>query len=1642
MKKIISYLLILTILATSLLVAFPTITVSAESSECVAPTATNGGGECHAPVLTETEEYPAVKNGGNYIYDVADLKALASVKRGNPCSAHSGDACGAYGNYETFVIQNDLVLSDENHGNKNAEMGGFGTNFSHAIIDGKNTDGRTCTIHFDNAKCIFGWGRDVTIRNLVLDGYSVYDSPTYQQHVGPLYMHGIDYDCTIENVTSKLDIKVTAWTDMTSSNPANQKIGGVISKIDGSGDDYFNNVVFEGSITVGTPEDPVPLYGQVGGIVGTSTSDSNYTFHMTECHNKGAINIYGDTQEFGVGGLIGYHIARLDMVNCSNTGDITLHRDASNSNIGGIIGHVGSIHTASGTDIFSMLNCHNEGDINILSRNKTEIVGGEEVLQKRDVTVKEVTTPDVQIPNNTINMGGLVGTIQSNGSTATVKISKCSNKGNLTNANATVVQIGGILGYTAKIDLTVEYCTNGDPNAINTKGNISSQNVLLADDSGGHCGIGGIIGDTANPGDMTYKRNTSVTDITQPTYYTASISKNTRTVTVSNCANYGKLSLSAIGTNLCGGGILGRANSTPYLTMTRCLNYGTVDISKGNYWSGAGGILGDHMTVAFPVWVNDSDYWTHDVDANGNKIADPNQPDGWKRVVGRFEFGWSNLDRGALNITNCYNLAGANITGGVHAGGIVGGCHQLYENDFKITIENCTNDATISAGQNAGGIIGMASEQNSSKHELSGSLAIRSCANTASVTSTAANLGVDASNYAAGGILGVMWGDSESEIKGSSNGDKDNQTNEFTLIYNCANKGRITCANASGYLGESAGRVANVFCLASTQAAGNRVYGTTTLRGVSTDNTVPDTATPGAQNRWVGSKSYVANIVPPDSTTGYGCDNSTSGADTIIAAAKAKTGIISSEAEFYEAFKGNGSNGTAYATGAYYLTKDITLTRSTNTWINSGVFYGNGHTVNFNGATRMFDSFNGSGCAVYDLKLTGTINSSQTHVSPLSWHGANQGPILSNIHSSVTINYTGTGACGGILSKIDNANGALIAEDLIFDGKIVYNNALSNSDGYGACGGIFGYAPGGGLMVNCQTATTTTITVTGGAASLANRGVGGIAGHITADNEIRDCVNGATITVNNGTNLYVGGIVGSPVRVATNTPTNLYIYNSHNKGASINGGYSVGGLVGGYAIQNTSGIGSITIEASTNKANLTGTAAVGGLVGSTVNTQVPITITNQCANTGTVQATAGYAGGAVAEAQYITLSNVANTGNVTGTTGAGGLVGNSSVSLTIDNSVNRGDVTANNNAGGIVSNAAGTLSIVKTANGGNVTSSATSGTPLTAGGIVAHIGTATSATINNCANSGTVKVNGTAASATDTAITAAGILGISDSAAVVNNCINMGKIMTGGATPTNSAYPISNPTSTKVTTTAARTLGNVYRAGTVSADNVANYTLSTQASGADIKNLVANFWEFDVKTLEKQKDLAINVKTNDGIYTEAALTGLEKEISESEARINADWTDPDNWVYQSATNTDEDQLVSAMNFINNSGASYIVYIPPEITPDVETEIKVTTDGFNYFSDMLITFVSSLKLKNTDTPEDTLTYKIDIDGEETASGTEITHLEGRDATGETRTILATVAPVEGENIYVAGTYKDTVNFVINYTEITKGSYEDE
>lgn len=259
---------------------------------------------------------------------------------------------------------------------------------------------------------------------------------------------------------------------------------------------------------------------------------------------------------------------------------------------------------------------------------------------------------------------------------------------------------------------------------------------------------------------------------------------------------------------------------------------------------------------------------------------------------------------------------------------------------------------------------------------------------------------------------------------------------------------------------------------------------------------------------------------------------------------------------------------------------------------------------------------------------------------------------------------------------------------------------------------------------------------------------GGIVG--TTDNScenvrIENCVNEADL---DGTT-NVGGIIGSADGRSARNEQIVTILNCMNRGKVNGGSYHVGGIVGtanGTVISNCTNEGSVT---GTYDASIQlGNRGVGGIVGNAVD-DVELTdcrnsgdivapqqewvggiagrlhqgsSVNGCTNSGAIQGddkTGGVVGYADAYVDGYQVADCANTGKVSGANAVGGIVGHTSASnrenanISVTDCTNSGSVSGDSAVGGIVGDHSSSFAI-----GAN--------------------NVQTSATVSNCINTGSV----------------------------------------------------------------------------------------------------------------------------------------------------------------------------------------------------------------------------------------------------------------------------------------------------------------
>ncbi len=761
----------------------------------------------------------------------------------------------------------------------------------------------------------------------------------------------------------------------------------------------------------------------------------------------------------------------------------------------------------------------------------------------------------------------------------------------------------------------------------------------------------------------------------------------------------------------------------------------------------------------------------------------------------------------SASIQNCTN--NATISGTVHLGGIVG-----WGSGNATTIQNCVNTGSITGNKNVGGIAGKAD-----------ALIINDCVNKGKIIGT-----LDS----AGGIVGMHYGN----------------------IQNCVNKGEV---NGVNYVGGISG---------SNSSSGSEIGTTINCinMGVVTGTSRVDGISGGRYGKIIDCYSVEGNwtdyAVEPAVGSGTEAD---------------PWHIYSAEELAYLA-----ATATSSSNFYLYLEADINLVEhfwvpigSLETPIKSIHLYGQKHLI-----SNMFINFEGD-CALGLVGMTIDGINISSEIRDLNFKNSD----ISCGDDGDCI-YTGTvvGFSGNVL--FENIN--------IQNGNVCINSDISPMENY--LGGIVGYSEGHTIIQNCTYSGVVAgfdcvggiIGGTGTLLEIINCNtygkisggvyIGGIGGWLglnhNSQNIIQNCNNYAEIT---GSSDYVGGIAGNAKCEIQNCNnygsvsgksylggiagnSSAEIANCYNKGIVTGTSYLGGiagqavgeiqnctnsGVVGG---NNTSFVGGIAgqavgeIQNCTNSGVVGGnnTSFVGGIAGDSKALIINCTNTGDatgvycggitsrttaniegCYNSGTIFGivTAGIVGQIVVK---ITIKNCTNSGHIgsiyvtgRGGYGSGGIVGNiSNYGAIIQNCINIGDLEGTNQIGGIVGYVTANVSISNCYNGGDISGSAR------AGGIVGNINGTSGLSISRCYNSGSLIMSSTNAYV-------GGIAGYSPASGTlpVEDCVFIGEILTsstthaaplvnGGATYASCYYDI-------ILKTSATTLGRKYKGYVLGTDTEA-----------------------------------------------------------------------------------------------------------------------------------------------------------------------------------------------------------------------------
>ncbi len=224
------------------------------------------------------------------------------------------------------------------------------------------------------------------------------------------------------------------------------------------------------------------------------------------------------------------------------------------------------------------------------------------------------------------------------------------------------------------------------------------------------------------------------------------------------------------------------------------------------------------------------------------------------------------------------------------------------------------------------------------------------------------------------------------------------------------------------------------------------------------------------------------------------------------------------------------------------------------------------------------------------------------------------GGTVKNLTTAGEINFT-SGVNGGMVSNI---KGTATLENCVNKANITVTSATTFTSVKGNIGGLVGYVQGTGAltMKNC---------VNMGKISGIIQYAGGLVGKVSSNknnkNEIIDCANVGEVTSTFATNGYgLGGIVGYSDAVGTTDVYGLTISGCYNTGA-ISGSNAVGGIIGmaynATSVSECYNLGAIAMDTDPK----TATRAAGGIIGSVMKGGTePLAVAN-CYNAGAVKST-------------------------------------------------------------------------------------------------------------------------------------------------------------------------------------------------------------------------------------------------------------------------------------------------------------------------------------------------------------------------------------------------------------------------------------
>ncbi len=452
MKKLLSILLIVTLLLASVLVLVPTASALEDDG-------TNA--ELEAQGYRGITALNQMSAGGKF-YLKNDVTVTGSL--GNYPNGAILD-----GNGKTITVNSatSIWVWADGATIKNLNLTGAITSTAIGSTDGANQNQR-----YNEGVLTKGFEGNVLLENITSDVDLVLDGGTFR-FVGFYGKSEAANTLTMKNVVNKGDITVTAGTNV-------ERLGGIIGWVGGTA--KFTDCAYTGNITIeGNPS-------RVGGIVGVATGTA---ITLENCSNSGNIlfnTAYAGTKDICMGGVIGLaETGNTVITGCKNSGTVQNTNLYDKLSVGGIAGKINF-----GVKISD---CINSGAIKGGNKNGGDNIGYGGIVGSlfsigRSDTTFEVTrclnTAKFEVSGTAMHVAGIVGMANS---VPSLTITNCLNTGEMAHNNS------GAYNGTAGI-LGTFMCVNPAWSWSNvTKGNLTIQNchntgVIWGDFAAGIMGSG------------------------------------------------------------------------------------------------------------------------------------------------------------------------------------------------------------------------------------------------------------------------------------------------------------------------------------------------------------------------------------------------------------------------------------------------------------------------------------------------------------------------------------------------------------------------------------------------------------------------------------------------------------------------------------------------------------------------------------------------------------------------------------------------------------------------------------------------------------------------------------------------------------------------------------------------------------------------------------------------------------------------------------------------------------------------------------------------------------------------------------------------------------------------------------------------